>query len=194
MGSSLSGRRGGKPLVEDCLTLDIAWLMRLGPITGGQTGHGVINWHVDGERFRSAQFRLDLRTHDDAQLKLADGTINQKIALVAVPQHFGGHRWWMRCPLTGKRVRKLHLPLGGERFASREALGLAYRVERLDRFDRPFEKMFRAQRRLGGMQGLGAGLERPKGMWRQTFARHALQFESLDIACADNIAALIGSG
>lgn len=177
--------------MEDCLTIDLAWLMRLGPIRDGQAGSGEIEWRVDGDPVRSAQFRLDLQILESAQLTLSGGTINQKIALVAVPQHFGGRRWWLRCPVTGERARTLHLPPAGSRFASRKALGLSYRVERLGRFDRPFEKLFRAQRRLGAAQGLGAGLERPKGMWGRTFARHATRFDALDIACAEKIIALI---
>lgn len=193
MGSIHSGRRDGKRLVEDCLTLDLAWLMRLGPIGERQAGVGKINWHVDGQPARSAQYWLDLRNVDSARLTLYSETINQMIALVAVPQHFGGCRWWFRCPMTGARARTLHLPPGGDHFASRKAWGLAYRVERLDRFDRPFEKLFRTQRELNGAHGLGIGLARPKGMWTQTYARHAARFEAMDIACAEKIAALIGN-
>jgi len=57
-------------------------------------------------------------------------------------------------PVTGERARTLHLPPGGSRFASRKAFGLSYRVERLTRFNRPFEKLFRLQRRLGVRKGL----------------------------------------
>jgi hypothetical protein len=191
MGSIHSGRRDGKRLVEDCLTLDLAWLMRLGPIGDGQAGIGEIHWRVVGEPVRSAQFRLDLRNLDSARLTLCNDTINQTIALVAVKQNFGGLRWWMRCAVTGERARTLHLSPGGNCFASRKALGLAYRVERLARFDRPFEKLFRVQRRLGGVQGLAMGLERPKGMWRRTYARNVTRLDQCDLACAHQIAALM---
>lgn len=164
--------------MEDCLTLDLAWLMRLGPIGDGQAGGGEIIWRIDGEPVQSARYRLDLRDRASARLIVAIdaggiGRTPQTIVLTATMQPFGGHRWWMRCPMTGDRVRTLHLRPGDDRFASRKALGLAYRAERLMRFDRPFEKLFRAQRRLGGVQGLGIGLARPKGMWMQTYARHA---------------------
>lgn len=189
----------GKRLVEDCLTLDLAWLMRLAPIRDGQAGNGEIKWSCDGEPAVSARFRLNLRDAENARLivhcRLAGvgWSTPQAISLTALPQHFGGHRWWLRCPMTGERARTLHLPPGGNRFASRKALGLSYRVERLNRFDRPFEKLFRAQRRLGNGQGLGIALERPKGMWQRTFARHEERFEALDLNCAEKIVALIGS-
>jgi hypothetical protein len=190
-------RGRGKPLVEDCLVLDLASLMRLGPIRNGQAGDGELKWSIDGQPIASAQFRLELHGAKKPRLILhhvigPDGELRkQTIALTALPQHFGGLRWWMQCPLTGERVRTLHLPIGGDRFASRKAWNLAYRVERLDRFDRPFEKLFRAQRRLGQPQGLGKGIERPKGMWRRTYARHLDNFEVLDIRCAEKIAAFI---
>jgi len=188
----------GKPLVEDCLTLDLAWLMRLGPVTG-QAGDGNLHWSVEGQRIASSRFRLDLRQAGDARLILfsralqSNGESNprwQTIALTATQQHFGGKRWWMRCPVTGKRVRTLHLPPGGDRFASREALGLAYRVEHLNHFDRPFEKLFRVQRLLGQPQAFGAGVERPKGMWRKTFADRVKRVEAAELACINAIAVL----
>ena len=200
MGSYLSGRRNGKPLVEDCLTVDLARIMRLRPIREGQTCHGQLHWSIDGQRVASVNFRLDFRNIENPSLILffhavqPDGerrASKQTIALTATQQRLGGWRWWRRCPVTGKRVRTLHLTPNGRRFASREALGLAYRVERLGHFDRPFEKLFRVQRRLGQPQALGAGLDRPKGMWRRTFARHAERMAAAELACANCIAALI---
>jgi len=200
MGTVHSRRGRDKPLVEDCLTLDLAWLMRLGTIRNGQTGNGELKWSIDGQSIASAHFRLELLGIENSRL-IIDNVIRpdgdrevrkQTIVLAALPQHFGGWRWWMLCPLTGERVRTLHLPVGGDRFASRKALNLAYRVERLGHFDRPFEKLFRAQRRLGSAQGLGMGLKRPKGMWRKSYARHMGRLEALDIGCAEKIGALIG--
>ncbi len=194
MGDNHSGRHVSKALVEDSLMLDLAWIMRLGPIGDGQAVSGEIKWRVDGTALHSARFRLDLRKLESARLTIWTETISQAVMLTAVPQNFGGRRWWMRCPVTGERVRCLYLAPGGTRFASRKALGLSYRVERLTRFDRPFEKLFRAQRRLGDVQGLGVGLKRPKGMWNRTYARHASRFDALDVACAEKIVALIQSG
>lgn len=201
MGSSLSGRRSDKPLVEDCLTLDIAWLIGLGPIAAGTAGDGEVAWSIDGTLIASAKFRLDLRMIDAPSLNLtfcisqADGQnreISQKIALTSTAQNFGGSRWWLRCPVTDARVRKLYMPPIADHFASRNAYSLGYRVERLNHFDRPFEKLFRAQRKLGCEQGLALGLTRPKGMWQRTFARRLENFADLDANCGKVIVALIG--
>ncbi len=200
MGNAHSGRRNGKPLVEGCLSLDLAWLMRLGPLREGEAGCGEIKWSQDGNAIGTLRFRLDLRTTETSRLILRY-TIStpggerrptrQAIALIALPQHFGGRRWWMRCPVTGARVRKLYLPSSGDRFAGRKAWGLGYRVERISNFDRPFEKLFRLQSKLGGAQGLAMGLERPKGMWRRTHACHLDRFAEFDIACVQELGALI---
>lgn len=70
MGSHLSGRRNGKPLVEDCLTVDLARIMRLGPIREGQSGIGQLHWSIDGQRFASIKFRLDFRNIENSCLIL----------------------------------------------------------------------------------------------------------------------------
>lgn len=200
MGSHLSGRRCGGPIVEDCLALDIAWLMRLGPIREGSAGNGEVIWSSNGLRIGAMQFRMDLRQANTARLilnynlALPDGqrrAICQEIDLASTMPHFGGRRWWMRCPEMGARVRKLYLPPDGDRFASRRASNLGYRVERISHFDRPFEKLFRLQRRLGCPAGLGAPLERPKGMWRRTHACHLDRFARFDLACANEVVALV---
>ena len=141
MGSIHSGRRGGKPLVEDCLTLDIAWLMRLGPIRDGCAANGELKWSLDGQPIASATFRLEFHGIENSHLILHHVILpvggrearKQTITLTALPQHFGGWRWWMLCPVTGERVRTLHLPAGGDRFACRKAWDLAYRVEQIGR-------------------------------------------------------------
>lgn len=190
----------GKRLVEDCLILDLAWLMRLGSIRTGLSGSGEMAWSIDNQKLGAVHFRLDLRTAEQARLTLsyaltnADGTLQAKkqiIALQPTKQHFGGLRWWMLCPVTGKRVRTMLLPPQADHFVSRSAFGTAYRSERLTRFDRPFAKLFRVQRLLGGQQGLGAELKRPKGMWKRSFARHIDQLAQHDAACARQIGALI---
>ena len=198
MGSSLSGRHSDKPLAEDCLAIDIARIMRLGRTKGGAEASGKISW-PEGEQSASVKFWLDLRKTETACLVL-DFTltvdaqrhpVRQKITLTSTAQNFGGRRWWLRCPVAGARVRKLYLPIGADRFASREAWNLGYRVERLCHFDRPFEKLFRAQRKLGGAQGLTSRLKRPKGMWRRTYFRHLDDCVSLDGECLNAIVGLI---
>jgi hypothetical protein len=190
----------GRGLVEDCLTLDLARLMRLGPMRDGLAGGGFLEWRQDGEAIGSVRVRLDLREAKPARLVLAycvtvDGKpciVSQSIRLAFTVPQFGGRRWWMLCPVTGERVRCLHLPPGEDRFASRKAWGLSYRMERLGQFDRPFEQLVRRQRRLGGNGGWGTVPVRPKGMWQRTYGRHLGQLAALDAGCGAAILGLMG--
>jgi hypothetical protein len=199
MGGASSGRRDGKALVEDCLTIDLAAFTKAGAIREGWCISGKIEWSGAQSLAGSLSYRLDLR--DTASGTLTIGAVRpngeaicQVIRLTSTAQPLGGRRWWMLCPTTGKRARTLHLASGQARFASREALGLAYRVERLAHYDRPFEKLFRAQRRLGSPQGLLAGLHRPAGMWRRKFAAKLDRFAAIDLACTDALLSLPSSG
>jgi hypothetical protein len=199
MGSALSGRRSGRPLVEDCLRLDIAQLMRLGPVRDGMVGQGWMEWREAGQLLWGVQIRVDLRDAGKACLlvafRLAQGegagrVVAQRVRLAFTVPNYGGRRWWLICPETGQRVRCLYLPSGGARFASRQALGLAYRVERLGHFDRPFERLHRQRRKLGGEREP----MRPKGMWQRSFDTQLARLAALDAACLDAISMKIGAG
>jgi hypothetical protein len=80
---------------------------------------------------------------------------------------------------------------GGDRFASRKAWRLAYNSQRVGRRDRPFEKLFRLQRKLGCEQGWDSFIRRRKGMWHRTFERHVERYEDLDEECGAEMAMLV---
>lgn len=201
MGSYVSGRKSNRPVAEDCLALDLAKLMRLGPIGEGVLARGEYVWSIEGVRIAAVQFRLDLRSSEAATLDLdfhgetrerGGQEISQTIFLCHTQPNFGGRRWWMRCPVTGERARVLYRVPSGIEFAGRSALNLGYRVERLGHFDRPFEKLFRLHRKFGALECLGSIPEKPKGMWKRTWARHIAQLEKHNLACAEQITDLIG--
>ncbi|MCA0911000.1 hypothetical protein [Qipengyuania gaetbuli] len=116
----------------------------------------------------------------------------QSIYLSHTVPNYGGKRWWMICPYRGHRVGKLYLPPGGDRFASRQAWRLGYQCQRDSARDRPFERLFRLQKKLGCDQGWEAGIQRPKGMWHRTFDRHLERYWELDDECASEMAAMMG--
>ena len=101
--------------------------------------------------------------------------VKQSVRLCFTRPNYGGKRWWMVCPYRGLRVGKLYLPPNGDRFASRQAWRLGYHIQRVAKHDRAFERLFRLQAKLKGVQGVGAFLRRPKGMWRRTYERHMEQ-------------------
>lgn len=193
MGGYNSGRRGGRPTVEDGLTVGLPRMMARDWIRDGQAGHGVQHWSRNGERIASISYSFDMTKPESAWLKLsyrvtpAGGeprNVEQHIRLSYTSPHYGGRRWWMHCPSTGRRIAKLHLPPGGGMFASRESWRLAYRSQRAAHRDRPFEKLFRLQRKLDSDEGWEADPYRPKGMWRRTFDRHMERYWELDAECS----------
>ncbi len=75
-------------------------------------------------------------------------------------------------PATGWRVAKLHLPSGGQIFASRRAYGLAYRSQRELAYDRALTRTQDIRMKLGGSRSLAEPFpDKPKGMWWRTYWR-----------------------
>jgi hypothetical protein len=181
MGGIGSGRSGGRPTVEEGLSLDIDTLRRQGLIRTGDGWGGTVNWSdpYTGSHKASAGYEGSLGAHH-GRLRLFytvttwDGTEHKSdysIDLVTTPQPFGGRRWWFVCPKTAKRVSKLYLPPGAVTFASRGAHRLAYKSQRETPFARSISRAWKARRRLGDHQSIGATIEKPPGMRWRTFDR-----------------------
>jgi hypothetical protein len=201
MGGWGSGRHGGRPTVEDGLTIDLGLMLRRGWVRAGGSGTGTLSWSSNGEMFATIGHRYDLTDPDNAHLILTytrtprGGSpikVEQRIHLAWTRPNYGGRRWWMHCPRSGRRVAKLHLPSGGDRFASRLAWRLPYRSQRSTHRDRPFDRLFRLQRKLGSDEGWEAGLRKPKGMWSRTYERHWDHYLQLDAQCGTEAMRMIG--
>lgn len=193
MGGWNSGRSGGQPTAEASLQLDIAWMIRTGHAQPGSFMSGSLSWSCGGYNpADTVGYKADMVDSTNSKLTLnytrSSGsnmeTVEQVIRLTFTEPHYGGRRWWMLCPYRGIRIGKLYLPRGGDRFASRETWRLGYQSQRVAHRDRPFEKLFRLQRKLGSDQGWEAGLIRPKGMWYRTYDKHFDRYLELDAQCA----------
>lgn len=193
MGGFGSGRHSGWPTVEQGLTLDLARLIRKGWVRDGSMGNGSLNWTSNGDPRATIGYSFNLIDPDSASITLhytwtprgsEPRDIKQRINLTWTRPHYGGRRWWFFCPSNGRRVAKLHLPPGGGKFASRRAWRLPYRSQRSTKRDRPFDRLFRLQQKLGSDAGWEAGLYRPKGMHHRTFDRHFERYLELDTQCA----------
>ena len=199
MGGWGSGRQDGRPTADASLRIDLAWMLRTGHAREGSNTSGWLRWSRGGQPSGSISYsalmgepcreRLELSytntRHGEAEQK------RQTVHLTYTVPNYGGKRWWMLCPISGRRVGKLYLPPGGDVFASRQAWRLGYQCQRDAVRDRPFERLFRLQKKLGGEQGWGNWPRRPKGMWWRTYWRYMEQYHSLDQECAAEMAAMV---
>jgi hypothetical protein len=191
MGGYGSGRYGGRPTVDASLRIDLAWMLRTGRAREGSIIHGWLSWTCGGEPSGSISYSAVMPPPGEERLELSYGRgsgdnredVRQTVRLRYTVPHYGGKRWWMVCPYSGRRVAKLYLPPGGDRFASRQAWRLGYQCQREGVRDRPCERLFRLQRKLNmSEQGLGALPMRPKGMWQRTYERHLERYWELEEA------------
>jgi hypothetical protein len=179
MGGFGSGRYGGRPTVESGLTLNINRLIRQGNVVPGFHASGALTWSnvVTGEQIVSIGYEASLLKPDAAWPRLRysanDNPMDYRVQLTSTPCHYGGRRWWWICPLSGKRVAKLHLPPGGTMFAAREEYRLGHRSQRITALDRSHERQRRIYRKLGAdYDSFEQGTPpRPKGMHYNTYER-----------------------
>ena len=200
MGGYGSGRYGGRPTADSSLRIDLAWMFRTGRIKEACDISGSLHWSCGGSPRGSIGYRALMSEpgQERLALKYTRGTgedaeqVLQSVYLSYTTPNFGGRRWWMICPYRGTRVGKLYLPPGGDRFASRQAWNLGYQSQRIAKRDRPFDALFRLQRKLGCDQGWGNWISRPKGMHHRTFNRYLSDFEYLDDLCSVEMMKVVG--
>lgn len=174
-------------------------MLRTGRAKEGSWCSGSLSWTCGGEPSGSISYQAIMHEPGAERLELSytrgsgdeREQVRQTVQLCYTVPNYGGKRWWMICPYRGIRVGKLYLPPGGDRFASRRAWRLGYQSQRDAARDRPFERLFRLQKKLGCEQGWEAGLRRPKGMWHRTFDRHMEHYWELDRECAAEMAMLV---
>lgn len=199
MGGWGSGRWGGRPTADMSKKVDLAWMIRTGRAVPGQWISGSLSWNCGGEPAGWISYSANMEDPNASTLMLkfdrSSGedreSVEQRIELVFTQPNYGGRRWWMICPYKHVRVAKLYMPNGGDRFASRQAWRLAYQSQRVRHRDRPFEKLFRLQRKLGCAQGYESYPSRPKGMWQRSFDRYLDRFDELDADCAAQMAMFV---
>lgn len=199
MGGYGSGRHGGRPTADSSLRVDLAWMLRTGRAREGFHYRGSLNWTCGGLPSGSIGYeaimddpyheRLELNYTNTRQGERRD--IRQTVHLTHTVPNYGGKRWWMLCPVSGRRVGKLYLPPGGDVFASRRAWRLGYQCQRDAARDRPFERLFRLQEKLGCIEGWEQPIFKPKGMWERTWQRHLAEYRKLDEQCAIEMAAVM---
>ncbi len=131
MGGTGSGFQGiRKDIVEDCLVLSVKDLAKIGVLDPGWH-QGPLVWRSGEEQIAALEFSSSMPHEGIGSLWLrytADGErMHYTVSLVSTVPHYGGRRWWLKCPIKGIRVAKLYLPPDATKFASRQAYDLTYR-------------------------------------------------------------------
>lgn len=176
-------------------------MIRKGLAVPGGWRAGKLQWTSRGEPSGDVSYSCDMIHPEFSVLELrftvskpATGESQkhtQRIRLSYTVPKFGGKRWWMHCPVNGERVGKLYVPPGGDIFASRKAWGIGYRSQRIPDMEKPFEALFRLQRRLGCEEGWEMPIRRPKGMHHRTYAKLEDRYWQLDQECAIEMAGVL---
>lgn len=121
-------------LLDEVTTISIKSLKTWGYFTPGSIRFGEITWTIAGTRTGSVNITVDLRTLNpylELDYVVRGTQKSYRVSLEQVPSNLGvGHIWYFRCPITGKRCRKLYLV--DSYFAHREAVpGLMYYCQTL---------------------------------------------------------------
>lgn len=146
------GSSAGRVFVEDCVAVSLPDLRRWGVLMANHRRSARLAYVVNGRTL--GVLSLVVHAVDDAPswMRIAwvdDGrTISQEVELACLPQPFGGWRWLIVCPVSGRHCGVLALPPGGMRFASPQAHGLAYASQYEDPFNRCLRRAEKARQRL----------------------------------------------
>lgn len=155
-----------KLTVEQCSRLSITDLRRAGLFRGSFGTSGSSRWSdANGTKIRAVVFRLlndstaglilEVRPDIGIALPTLQNSPKQMIPITAIRCHFGGERYFFRCPNAtngipcGRRVCVLYLVPDGKVCACRQCHVLAYssaqghdsRVDRVARL--PFQELIR---------------------------------------------------
>lgn len=197
MGSSLSGNYGGRVTVEGCQSRVIAVSHMFGrqdrSPRQGWKGSRVWTDSYTGEkteiRFSSAIMRDDRWGFVDLEHDGRDregGRQSYRVRLWPTEQPLGnGLRWWFVCPLSGRLVHKLYLPLGAARFAGRLAYKLAYKSTRETPRERAYRRAWKRRQAMGGRSGipLGSPLDKPPRQHWCTWERDQAKLAADERVC-----------
>ena len=187
MGGIGSGARRSTHIgnVEQMLALDIRILRRLGVVAPGECIIDTVHWSIGGLSTSSARLRIDLSDIERGGVvtligDMADGAINQCIAIEMVPSRFGGHRCYFICPFTTRRCEVMYYARG--RFGSRGAQRLSYAVQGMNKVSRARRRTAKLRSRLcgSGSQARPRGRKRIDMVSRLRQAEHVAQALYLD--------------
>lgn len=169
MGSSNSGRHGGKGTTRGRNTLDVRKWQRDRLLIPGYRFD--TSWTRNGQPNGSISVMVNTGSVNLIYRPGGDTgqDMNYPVMIDWTPCNYGGKRAWWKCPCCGRRVAVLY---SGKMFACRHCHKLAYQTQREQAHDRAGSRADTIRKRLGwdaGILNLPGG--KPKGMHWRTFER-----------------------
>jgi hypothetical protein len=122
-----------------------------------------------------------LKLYDElGELLISFSNYQYKIELAATAARFGGKRWWLICPLTGKKARKLYWLQGQNEFRHRLAIDppFSYATQRTSGLNRVMQRRNVAAQKLQASELQSGG--KPKWMRWKTYARLVARSKRLE--------------
>lgn len=147
MGGFGSGRRATTLDTDSCLRLSLVDLSRDGALKRHLWARREKGW-VDLRSKREVGAVSIVADVDCGRISIKGSAfgqlIDQKLEVVAQPLPYGGERYFVLCPLSGKRCTVLLIPPGKTFFASARGWGVAYSSTR----ECPISRAYRAMRKV----------------------------------------------
>lgn len=178
---------GWHPHIESALSLSLRCLFTKGALRVGCETSGGWHWTdtYTGKEIGSIRYRTELGdevgtltlsySHADRDTS-ARKNIECIIRLSSVPLRYGGRRWYVHCPYTGRRALKLYKFSGIEQFCCRNAVRPlpTYASQRLSGSDRIISQRWALRRKLDdNFTDLFGAPFKPKWMRWRTFEKYA---------------------
>ncbi|MFC5741196.1 hypothetical protein [Dyella tabacisoli] len=165
--------------MESALALDIRHLAKLDQLHDG--ARGSLTWSSGASVSFTVTLQGDIGTltlfytapdRDTGERK----NVACAIPLSSLPLHYGGYRWYMHCPRTGRRAQILHKWNGLTQFCHRSTVHPkpTYASQRISGSDRIMAQRWAIRRKLGDTSSDLFGEPcKPKRMRWRTFEHYA---------------------
>jgi len=145
-----AGRPAHRPCESHYRSVDVRRFVREGMFA--RSGWHGWQWTNDGVQVASISFIVDpsARSIRFEYRQTVDGKVRDIKVTVwteTTPCHFGGVRWWWRCPNCTRRCARLFLVTGG--MGCRACLRMIYASQREDAVGRSWRRTQRIERALG---------------------------------------------
>lgn len=195
---------GWRPHIESARCLDVRRMLKLGALVPNGETCGSWQWTCDGEKVASVNYHTTLT--ETAGLLVLDYThrerdtgerqpVTCRIALESLPCHYGGRRWYARCPYSQRRAVRLYKWNGIAQFCHRDAIKPrpTYASQRTSGRERLMDQRWAIRRKLGDdISDLFGEPFKPKWMRWRTFDRYVARDAALAAREWNHLARLLG--